>query len=71
MNMMMIDTVYLLLFLMGVGGLLISWWHGRQEYDNGFMDAVQLHKEGRLTYDVSHNEEGDEVITIEVTTYED
>ena len=69
--MMSTDTVYLLLFLVCIIGAIVSWWYGRQEYDNGFMDAVQLHKEGRLTYDVTYNEAGDEVITIEVTSYED
>jgi len=42
--------------------------HGEQEYDNGFMDAVQLHSEGRLSYTVEQDvEEGVALLTIEVT----
>ena len=40
--------------------------HGEESYDCGFMDAVQLHSEGRLTYNVSSTRE-EKVITIEVT----
>jgi len=46
--------------------------HGEDSYDNGFMDAVQLHQEGRLTYDVTHDPIDDvKVITIEVSGDED
>ena len=45
----------------------LLWRHGVHKYDEGFMDAVQLHKEGRLTYTVSKDFDGREVITIEVT----
>ena len=41
--------------------------HGETQYDYGFMDAVQLHSEGRLTYDVSNDGEDVKTITIEVT----
>ncbi len=49
----------------------VGWYllkrHSEQEYDNGFMDAVQLHNEGRLTYTTETQEDGVELITIEVT----
>lgn len=50
----------------------VAWYlwktHGETEYDNGFMDAVQLHSEGRLSYNVEQDEEeGTALITIEVT----
>ena len=44
--------------------------HGEKQYDYGFMDAVQLHSEGRLTYDVSNDGEDVKTITIEVTDEE-
>jgi len=44
--------------------------HGETQYDYGFMDAVQLHSEGRLTYDVSNDGEDVKTITIEVTDEE-
>ena len=41
--------------------------HGDNEYDNGFLDAVQLHSEGRLTYTSEpSDEEGINLLTIEV-----
>jgi len=50
---------------------VIGWYllkrHSELEYDNGFMDAVQLHKEGRLTYTSVIQEDGIELLTIEVT----
>lgn len=39
----------------------------RKEYNDGFMDVVQLHNEGRLTYTTEVVEDGIELITIEVT----
>ena len=64
--MMNTDTVYLLLILVCSIGAVVSWWYGRQEYDNGFMDAVQLHSEGKLTYTKETQEDGVDIITIEV-----
>jgi hypothetical protein len=53
--------------------LTFTWYlytkHGEASYDNGFMDAVQLHSEGRLTYNVSSTNE-EKVITIEVSDEE-
>tara|TARA_R110000765_G_scaffold374942_1_gene465522 strand:+ start:825 stop:1016 length:192 start_codon:yes stop_codon:yes gene_type:complete len=47
--------------------ITFSWFlyyrHGETSYDNGFMDAVQLHSEGRLKYTI----ETGGVIMIEVT----
>ena len=49
----------------------VGWYllkrHSELEYDNGFMDAVQLHSEGRLSYDVVEEGDGINLITIEVT----
>jgi hypothetical protein len=49
----------------------IGWFlmkrQGEQEYDNGFMDAVQLHSEGRLTYNVETIGDDKCVLTIEVS----
>ncbi len=49
----------------------VSWylskWQGKKEYDNGFMDAVQLHSEGRLSYTTEpSDEEGVNILKIEV-----
>jgi len=50
--------------------LLVGWYllkrHGEKEYDLGIIEAIQLHNEGRLTYDSYINDEGIEMIDIEV-----
>lgn len=45
--------------------------YGNREYDNGFIDAVQLHAEGRLAYSMETVGEDENVLTIEVFDYED
>jgi hypothetical protein len=40
--------------------------NGEKEYDGGFLDAVQLHSEGRLTYTFETVGEDEGVLTIEV-----
>jgi len=52
-------------------GALAIWYTDYKAYDNGFIDAVQLHSEGRLTYTVEMEEEGINLITIEVNPYEE
>jgi hypothetical protein len=64
--MMSIDTVHLLLFITCCIGASVSWWYGREKYDQGFMDAIQLHSEGRLTYNTELQDDGVQLITIEV-----
>jgi len=53
---------------------IVGWYllvrHSEREYDNGFLDAVQLHKEGRLTYTTVVQEDGIELLTIEVVDEE-
>ena len=52
--------------LMATVSWYLSKWQGKKEYDMGFMDAVQLHSEGRLTYTVEQEDDGINLITIEV-----
>ncbi len=54
------------LLVMGIVGGFLAQMHARKEYNEGFMDAVQLHSEGRLTY-TTEQEEGVALLTIEVT----
>ena len=53
--------------------LTFTWFlhyrHGIDEYDNGFLDAIQLHSEGRLIYTIENIGDDENVLTIEV--YED
>jgi len=65
----MIDTnsfIYVAIMMSVFTGFLL-WRHGVRSYDEGFMDAIQLHKEERLTYTVTHDDSGCEVIVIEVS----
>ena len=66
-----IETFYIALFLFGVAGGVISWWYSEKRYDRGFLDAIQLHNQGRLTYTSYFDDNGIEVLDIEVTPYED
>tara|TARA_R110000822_G_scaffold151623_1_gene290772 strand:+ start:42 stop:236 length:195 start_codon:yes stop_codon:yes gene_type:complete len=43
--------IYGLLFMVAVGGYM-TFRHGYTKYNDGFLDAVQLHSEGRLTYKI-------------------
>lgn len=47
-----LDMFILGLLLMGSIGGYMTYRHGYNNYSNGFIDAVQLHSEGRLTYKV-------------------
>lgn len=69
--MMSIEMFYTTLFLFGVGGGVLSWWYCEKRYDRGFLDAIQLHNQGRLTYTSYFNDEGIEILDIEVKPYED
>jgi len=56
--------------LMATFTWFLHYRHGETQYDNGFMDAVQLHQEGRLTYSVT-DDAGVKTILIEVSDYEE
>ena len=64
--MIQIEYFYLAIVVMSLAGTYLSWTYGNNEYDNGFLDAVQLHSEGRLTYTVEEQENGIDLINIEV-----
>ena len=65
--MMTIENFILYNIVMWTIGWYLLKRHSELEYDNGFMDAVQLHSEGRLSYDVVEEGDGINLITIEVT----
>ena len=43
------------LLLMGSVGGYMAYRYGYNNYSNGFLDAVQLHSEGRLTYQIEED----------------
>ena len=43
------------LLLMGSVGGYMAYRHGYNSYSDGFLDAVQLHSEGRLTYQIEED----------------
>jgi hypothetical protein len=61
-----IEYLYFAVTMMATLGYYLSHRHGNQEYDNGFIDAVQLHSEGRLAYTMESIGEHENVLTIEV-----
>lgn len=67
--MISLEYFYLAVFIMVGVGAYVSWKYGEQEYNNGLVDAVQLHNEGVLTYD-SYEEDGVEMIDIKIKPQE-
>jgi len=47
---MAIETVYLLMLFVAIGGGFASYLYSNHRYERGIIDAIQLHNEGRLTY---------------------
>ncbi len=63
---MSIELVIVWSLLMLSGSSYFIWKQGRDEYDNGFLDAIQLHAEGRLFYSIEDIGDDEGVLTIEV-----
>lgn len=66
-----LEIYYLTIVILGVAGGVLSWWFCEKRYDRGFLDAIQLHNQGRLTYTSYFNDEGIEILDIEVSPYEE
>ena len=66
-----LEIYYLTIVILGVVGGVLSWWFCEKRYDRGFLDAIQLHNQGRLTYTSYFTDEGIEILDIEVRPYED
>ena len=56
--------------LLSAGALAIYYTH-TQAYDRGIMDAVQMHKAGRLHYNTYLDDNGDKMLNIEFDPMED
>ena len=47
-------------------GAFLTWRHGAMCYDKGITDAVLLHRNGRLTYKTCLDDNGAEMVNIEI-----
>ena len=47
-------------------GAFLTWRHGAKCYDKGITDAVLLHRSGRLTYKTCLDDNGAEMVNIEI-----
>jgi len=47
-------------------GAWYTHWSNGNAYDRGLIDAVQMHNEGRLTYESSYDDEGIEMLDIRI-----
>ena len=47
-------------------GAFLTWRHGTKCYDKGITDAVLLHRNGRLTYKTCLDDNGAEMVNIEI-----
>ena len=56
--------------MLGVGWYLLR-KHGESEYGEGIVDAIQMHNDGRLTYESYFEDEDVEMISITITPEEE
>ena len=47
-------------------GAFLTWRHGAKCYDKGIQDAVLLHHKGRLQYNAYLDDNGAEMVNIEI-----
>ena len=47
-------------------GAFLAWRYGAKCYDKGITDAVLLHRNGRLTYKTCLDDNGAEMVNIEI-----
>ena len=47
-------------------GAFLTWRHGAKCYDKGIQDAVLLHHKGRLQYNTYLDDNGAEMVNIEI-----
>ena len=47
-------------------GAFLTWKHGAKCYDKGITDAVLLHHKGRLQYNTYLDDNGAEMVNIEI-----
>ena len=47
-------------------GALLAWRHGARCYDKGITDAVLMHRNGRLKYNTYLDDNGAEMVNIEI-----
>ena len=47
-------------------GAFLTWRHGAKCYDKGITDAVLLHHKGRLQYNTCLDDNGAEMLNIEI-----
>ena len=52
-------------------GAFLTWRHGAKCYDKGITDAVLLHQNGRLTYKTCLDDNGAEMVNIEIESIDD
>ena len=52
-------------------GAILAWRHGAKCYDRGITDAVLLHHNGRLHYNTYLDENGSNMVNIEIDTLDD
>jgi|TARA_B110000037_G_scaffold110496_1_gene127754 hypothetical protein len=54
-----------------IAGAVVVHFTNRNSYDRGIMDAVQMHREGRLHYNTYLDDNGDKMLNIEIDPMED
>ena len=44
----------------------LAWRHGAKCYDRGIIDAIIMHRNGRLTYETYLDDDGAKMVNIEI-----
>ena len=70
---MMISTESFVLLILGllIIGAFLLWQHGNKCYDRGIMDAILMHREGRLKYKDYYDDDGGRMVDIQIEPMED
>ena len=54
-----------------IAGAIVVYFSNKQAYERGIMDAIQMHREGRLHYNTYLDDNGDKMLNIEIDPMED
>lgn len=63
-DILIINIVWLLV------GALAIWYVDKRAYNEGMVDAIVMHSNGKITY-TTYEEDGEQMIEMRVKTYED
>ena len=67
---MTINLVTLVSMFWVVLGAIVMYWVQQRARERGVVEGIKMHHEGRLTYDITTDNEGVDMINIEIAPYD-